>query len=149
MVIRTTHFHGADPDCRGRPLGQRGTARRQYSQLRRRRDRDSPRRRVLADAPGHDAPIHLRPRSCRRFRGPRHSRALIMSSGAVAAYESIGRFIHPRPVTLLWDVMVASLIGFFGNEGVAIFRIRVGRQIGSAALIADGYHARVDGWTSL
>jgi cation diffusion facilitator family transporter len=75
--------------------------------------------------------------------------ALIMSSGAVAAYESIGRFIHPRPVTLLWAVMVAALIGFLGNEGVAIFRIRVGRQIGSAALIADGYHARVDGWTSL
>jgi divalent metal cation (Fe/Co/Zn/Cd) transporter len=45
--------------------------------------------------------------------------------------------------------MVASVIGFLGNEGVAIFRIRVGRQIGSAALIADGYHARVDGWTSL
>src|SRR5262249_11701327 len=41
------------------------------------------------------------------------------------------------------------LIGFVGNEGVAIFRIRVGREIGSAALIADGYHARVDGWTSL
>src|SRR5262249_12224619 len=58
-------------------------------------------------------------------------------------------FIHPAPVTMLWAVMLASLIGFLGNEGVAIFRIRVGRQIGSAALIADGYHARVDGWTSL
>ena len=45
--------------------------------------------------------------------------------------------------------MVASVVGFLGNEGVAIFRIRVGRQIGSAALIADGHHARVDGWTSL
>jgi cation diffusion facilitator family transporter len=45
--------------------------------------------------------------------------------------------------------MLAGMIGFLGNEGVAIFRIRVGRQIGSAALIADGYHARVDGWTSL
>ncbi|MDQ7850915.1 MAG: cation diffusion facilitator family transporter [Armatimonadota bacterium] len=43
----------------------------------------------------------------------------------------------------------ASVIGFLGNEGVAIFRIRVGREIGSAALVADGYHARVDGWTSL
>jgi cation diffusion facilitator family transporter len=75
--------------------------------------------------------------------------ATIATSAAVAAYESIDRFIHPRPVTLLWAVMVASVIGFLGNEGVAIFRIRVGRQIGSAALIADGYHARVDGWTSL
>jgi cation diffusion facilitator family transporter len=44
---------------------------------------------------------------------------------------------------------VASLVGFLGNEAVAIFRIRVGREIGSAALVADGYHARVDGWTSL
>src|SRR4029079_4884706 len=43
----------------------------------------------------------------------------------------------------------ASLIGFVGNEAVAIFRIRVGKRIGSAALVADGHHARVDGWTSL
>jgi divalent metal cation (Fe/Co/Zn/Cd) transporter len=46
-------------------------------------------------------------------------------------------------------VAVASLVGFLGNEAVAIFRIKVGQAIGSAALIADGYHARVDGWTSL
>ncbi|MBI3329481.1 MAG: cation diffusion facilitator family transporter, partial [Nitrospinae bacterium] len=46
-------------------------------------------------------------------------------------------------------VVVASVIGFLGNEAVAIFRITVGKDIGSAALIADGYHARVDGWTSL
>jgi cation diffusion facilitator family transporter len=66
-----------------------------------------------------------------------------------AAREAIDRFLHPQPVTMLWAVMLASIIGFLGNEGVAIFRIRVGRQIGSIALIADGYHARVDGWTSL
>ena len=46
-------------------------------------------------------------------------------------------------------VIAASIIGFLGNEAVAIFRIRVGQEINSAALIADGYHARVDGWTSL
>ena len=46
-------------------------------------------------------------------------------------------------------VAVAALIGFIGNEAVAVFRIRVGREIGSAALVADGYHARTDGWTSL
>jgi cation diffusion facilitator family transporter len=46
-------------------------------------------------------------------------------------------------------VAIASAIGFIGNEAVAIFRIRVGRRIGSAALIADGQHARIDGWTSL
>jgi cation diffusion facilitator family transporter len=50
---------------------------------------------------------------------------------------------------MLGAVIVASVIGFLGNEAVAVFRIRVGRQIGSAALVADGYHARVDGWTSL
>jgi cation diffusion facilitator family transporter len=49
----------------------------------------------------------------------------------------------------LWAVAIASLIGFAGNEIVAIFRIRVGKQINSAALVADGYHARVDGLTSL
>ncbi len=73
----------------------------------------------------------------------------ILASSLVAAYESVRRLLHPQPVELLWAVMVASLVGFAGNEAVAIFRIRVGRQIGSAALIADGYHARVDGWTSL
>ena len=44
---------------------------------------------------------------------------------------------------------MASVLGFLGNEAVALFRIKVGKDIGSAALIADGYHARVDGWTSL
>jgi cation diffusion facilitator family transporter len=73
----------------------------------------------------------------------------ILGSALVAAYESIIRLVHPQPVGLLWAVMVASIVGFVGNEAVAVFRIRVGKQIGSAALIADGYHARVDGWTSL
>ena len=57
--------------------------------------------------------------------------------------------MHPQQVGYLWAVMIASIIGFIGNEAVAIFRIKVGREIESAALIADGYHARVDGWTSL
>ena len=56
--------------------------------------------------------------------------------------------IHPQPVGLLWAVAVAGTVGL-GNEAVAVFRIQVGRQIGSAALVADGYHARIDGWTSL
>ncbi len=73
----------------------------------------------------------------------------ILVSAALASYVAILRLIDPRPVDALWAVMVASVIGFLGNEGVAIFRIRVGRQIGSVALVADGYHARVDGWTSL
>lgn len=73
----------------------------------------------------------------------------ILVSAALASYVAVLRLIDPRPVDALWAVMVASVVGFLGNEGVAIFRIRVGRQIGSVALVADGYHARVDGWTSL
>ena len=73
----------------------------------------------------------------------------ILASAIGATYAAIHRLLHPEPVVLLWAVMVASVIGFIGNEAVAVFRIRVGRQIGSAALIADGYHARIDGWTSL
>jgi len=74
---------------------------------------------------------------------------IILFSAVVAAYQAIERLIHPQPVGLLWAVAAAAVAGFVGNEAVAVFRIRVGRQIGSAALIADGYHARTDGWTSL
>jgi cation diffusion facilitator family transporter len=75
---------------------------------------------------------------------------LIMAlSALLAGYEAIMRLVHPRPVAYLGAVALASLVGFLGNEAVAIFRIKVGKAIGSAALIADGYHARGDGWTSL
>jgi cation diffusion facilitator family transporter len=74
---------------------------------------------------------------------------IILFSALVAGYEAIDRLLNPQPVGYLWAVMVASVVGFVGNEAVAIFRIRVGREIGSAALVADGYHARTDGWTSL
>lgn len=73
----------------------------------------------------------------------------ILFSAITAGYESIDRFFHPQTVVYLWAVVAASVIGFLGNEAVAIFRIKVGKEIGSAALIADGYHARVDGLTSL
>ena len=73
----------------------------------------------------------------------------IVASAAVAAFEAIQRLVHPQVVAHLGAIIGASIIGFMGNEAVAIFRIRVGKQIGSAALIADGYHARTDGWTSL
>jgi cation diffusion facilitator family transporter len=75
--------------------------------------------------------------------------ALIFFSACVAGYESIRKLIDPEPVTHLWWVVAAAIIGFAGNEAVAVFRIRVGKQIGSAALIADGQHSRVDGFTSL
>jgi cation diffusion facilitator family transporter len=73
----------------------------------------------------------------------------ILFSAVVAGYESIDRLFHPQAVERLWAVVAASVIGFIGNEAVAVFRIRVGKEIGSAALVADGYHARVDGLTSL
>ncbi len=73
----------------------------------------------------------------------------ILFSVIFAGYESVDRLFHPRKVEYIGAVIVAALIGFCGNEGIAIFRIRVGKEIGSAALIADGYHARVDGFTSL
>ncbi len=75
--------------------------------------------------------------------------ATILASAVVAAWEAVRRLLDPQPVGVLWAVMLAAIVGFVGNEAVAIFRIRVGRRIGSAALVADGYHARIDGWTSL
>jgi len=74
---------------------------------------------------------------------------LIVLSAAVAGYQAVDRIINPREVTYLGWVAAAAVIGFIGNEAVAIYRIRVGREIGSAALIADGQHARTDGLTSL
>jgi len=74
---------------------------------------------------------------------------IILLSALLAAHESFDRLFHPQTIEHLWAVGLASLVGFLGNEVVANFRIRVGREIGSAALIADGYHARVDGLTSL
>jgi cation diffusion facilitator family transporter len=72
---------------------------------------------------------------------------LIAASSALAAYEAVSRLAHPRPVSSLIAVAVAALAGFAGNELVARYRIRVGRKIGSAALVADGLHARTDGRT--
>lgn len=74
---------------------------------------------------------------------------IIMFSALVAGYEAVDRLLHPQAVTALGWLALAGFIGFLGNEAVAVFRIRVGRQMSSAALIADGYHARTDGLTSL
>lgn len=75
--------------------------------------------------------------------------ALILFSALVAGYQAIDRLLHPQPVAWLGAVAAAGIVGFLGNEAVAVFRIRIGREIHSAALVADGYHARVDGLTSL
>jgi cation diffusion facilitator family transporter len=74
---------------------------------------------------------------------------VVAVSVVVAAGQSINRILHPQPLENLWWVVAAGLIGFAGNEVVAVYRIRVGRRIGSAALVADGVHARTDGFTSL
>jgi len=74
---------------------------------------------------------------------------MIAASAILAAYESVSRLITPQPITNIPVVLVAGFLGFLGNEAVALYRIRVGRSIGSAALVADGYHARTDGLTSL
>ena len=75
--------------------------------------------------------------------------AIILFSAVFAGYEAVDRLIHPQSIEFIPWVVAAGVIGFLGNEAVAVFRIRVGREINSAALIADGYHARTDGFTSL
>ncbi|MER7243458.1 cation diffusion facilitator family transporter [Kribbella sp. NPDC000426] len=74
---------------------------------------------------------------------------LIAASSAYAGYEAIMRFVHPSDVRHVGVLIVAGVVGFVGNEVVAQYRIRTGKRIGSAALVADGLHARTDGFTSL
>lgn len=75
--------------------------------------------------------------------------AMIALSSALVAYEAITRLVRPQDVDHLWAVAGAAILGFVGNELVARYRITIGRRIGSAALVADGLHARTDGLTSL
>jgi cation diffusion facilitator family transporter len=74
---------------------------------------------------------------------------VIFVSACVAFYESIERLLNPRDLTHLWLLAGAGVIGFLGNEIAAQVRLRAGRRLNSPALIADGNHARVDGWVSL
>ncbi|TFD84057.1 cation transporter [Cryobacterium lactosi] len=74
---------------------------------------------------------------------------VVALSAVVAAWQSIARLLDPHPLENLWWVVAAGIIGFAGNEAVAVYRIRVGQRIGSAALVADGVHARTDGFTYL
>ncbi|ORW29182.1 hypothetical protein AWB91_24460 [Mycobacterium paraense] len=75
--------------------------------------------------------------------------AMIALSALIAGYEAVVRLIHPVAIEHVGWVAGAGVIGFLGNELVALYRIRIGRRIGSAALVADGLHARTDGFTSL
>ena len=73
----------------------------------------------------------------------------IFISALVALWQTVERFVHPRTPSHLWLLAVAGLIGFVGNEVAAHVRLRAGRRLQSAALVADGNHARVDGFVSL
>lgn len=73
----------------------------------------------------------------------------ILASALIAAYESIDRLVHPRDLTGLWVLAGAGVIGFVGNEIAARIRLRAGRRLRSPALLADGQHARADGFISL
>jgi cation diffusion facilitator family transporter len=75
--------------------------------------------------------------------------AMIALSAIIAGYEAVIRLANPEPIAHIGWIALAGLIGFIGNEWVALYRIRIGRRIGSAALVADGLHARTDGLTSL
>jgi cation diffusion facilitator family transporter len=73
----------------------------------------------------------------------------ILFSAGIVFWESFQRLLNPQPLEVIGWVAAAAVIGFLGNESVAIMQIRVGKRIGSEALIADGLHARTDGLTSL
>lgn len=74
--------------------------------------------------------------------------AILVSAG-VALYETIQRLVHPQPLSHLWALAAAGVIGFAGNEIAARIRLRAGRRLASPALVADGNHARIDGFVSL
>lgn len=101
--------------------------------------------------------LSRRPRNRRYTYGYGHAEDLagllivvmIFLSAGVIAYESFQRLLNPQPPDNVLYIVIAAIVGFIGNEAVAVFRIRVGKEIGSAALVADGDHARVDGFTSL
>jgi len=73
----------------------------------------------------------------------------IFVSAMVALYETVMRFIHPQHLTHLWALAAAGVIGFVGNELAAQVRLSAGRRLASAAMVADGKHARIDGFVSL
>ena len=73
----------------------------------------------------------------------------ILATGIYAGYESIARLSDPPEIDYIWVVPAVAIIGFIGNEAVALFRMKIGKEVGSAALVAEGHYARVDGLTRL
>jgi cation diffusion facilitator family transporter len=103
---------------------------------------------VLAGPAAGERPVHVRYGRAEDLAGL-FVVAMIALSSLLAGWEAIDRLLHPQAVSYLGAVAAAGVMGFAGNEIVARYRIRVGHQIGSAALVADGLHARTDGFTSL
>jgi cation diffusion facilitator family transporter len=75
--------------------------------------------------------------------------AVILFSACVALFETVERLLHPQTLTHLWALATAGVVGFAANEIAARVRLRAGRRLDSPALIADGNHARTDGFVSL
>ena len=73
----------------------------------------------------------------------------ILATGIYAGYESIARLSDPPEIDYIWVVPAVAIIGFIGNEAVALFRMKIGKEVGSVALVAEGHYARVDGLTRL
>jgi cation diffusion facilitator family transporter len=73
----------------------------------------------------------------------------IFVSACVALAETIDRLVHRQSPSHLWLLAAAGVVGFLGNEAAALLRLRAGRRLSSPALVADGYHARIDGIVSL
>jgi cation diffusion facilitator family transporter len=74
--------------------------------------------------------------------------AVVLASALLALIQVIERFVHPQTPTHLWALLMAGIVGVAGNEVAAVIRWRAGRRLGSPALIADGNHARADGYVS-
>lgn len=74
--------------------------------------------------------------------------AVVLASAVLALVEVVQRFLHPQTPTHLWALLIAGVVGVVGNEVAALVRWRAGRRLSSAALIADGNHARADGYVS-
>lgn len=73
----------------------------------------------------------------------------IFVSACVALAVTVDRLVHRQSPSHLWVLAAAGLVGFVGNETAAVLRLRAGRRLSSPALVADGYHARIDGLVSL
>ncbi|MCP9951609.1 cation diffusion facilitator family transporter [Actinomadura madurae] len=148
-------------DLPGRPRRDHGAAGRRgrLHRLGGAAGRHPPQRRRRADGrpAGHRVRPRRRPPSRRYTYGYGRAEDLagvvivlaIAASCVAAGYAAVQRLAHPQPVDHVAAVAAAALVGFVGNELVARYRIRVGRRIGSAALVADGLHARTDGFASL